>query len=236
MLKLKLYQSLGCLATALVSLAVSSSFGSAPDLSQIGLIEVVSGGSGCPSGTVRGELAPDASSFTLLFDQLTAQAGGGIPQDRKTCRVDLRVAKPRNWAFAIESADFRGFVHLEAGVVAEQRVMVESGVGEIAKVNASFGLQRWVGPIAENFLVTTVRPINGLQALSCLPLRRQTRVRVDNDLRVARAQGSLSGQITVDTVDGRLVQRYNLKWIDCAQAAGQAISDLGKLIRGLSRR
>lgn len=186
-------------------------------------------GSGCPQGSVQVQFSPDGSSFTVLYDRFDLRVGADIAEGMQNCSIRVKVKKPLLAAFRVESADFRGFVHLDPGVTAEQKVSVAVGpIKELRRITSEFGYQRWQGPIAQNFLLTTVRPLNTPPVLDCVPPRENTEMIIESKIRVGRGGGSRFGQLTVDSADGRMVQRYNLKWQNCVQSGIDLIRLLGR--------
>lgn len=191
-------------------------------------------GQGCPQGSVRLVLAPDASAITVLYDQFQLQGLSGSPQQMDmTCRVDAIISKPKSLGFSIESVDFRGFVQLDRGVRAAQRVKVVSGsTRPLRQLSGEFGFERWVGPIAENYLIQTVAPYEKPEILNCLPLKKNTRLTVTSRIRLNGLGPGKTGFLAVDSADGKVAQRYRLQWHDCAKVIGKGIGDI---IRGLGR-
>ena len=219
--------------------------GSRFDPREIQVQSIDYGGDGCPQGTVTTILSPDATTLTVLYDAFTARVGGGVGEERRSCNVTLRLKKPRLWSFSVDSVDFRGHIHLDHGVRAEQKVDFSSGPTRIG-FNQSFGFQRWVGPISQNYMLSTVRPLQGPQILTCLPPRENTKIELKSSIRLAGGGGHRGGMMSVDSADGRLVQTYRLTWVSCLQALGelgrqpQSIRaggvDIGGLIGGLLGR
>lgn len=189
-------------------------------------------GNGCPAGSARAVLAPDASAITIMYDQFQAEVGAGRQMDRKKCDLILKFKKPKLYSFAIESADFRGFVHLERGARATQEVKLESGHGDLAKVNLNLGLQSWLGPVSENYILTAVKPHEGLKYLSCLQPTKDGKLRVKSTVTVENGRNGAEGMIAVDSVDGRLVQRYKLRWMNCVEVGVGALDLLMGLTSG----
>jgi hypothetical protein len=194
--------------------------------SEVAISSISMNGNGCPAGSARAVLAPDASSLTVLFDQLQARSNSVMPVDRKNCSLVIQMSKPKLWSFAIESADFRGFVSLSAGSQATQKVSVNVGRLGAPQLTASFAEQRWVGPLATPFLISSARPIDGPKLLSCFPFGRDTKVAIESTLTARAAQGG-EALLDVDSFDGKLVQKYNLKWINCISAAGDIFRRFG---------
>lgn len=71
------------------------------------------------------------------------------PEDhfaRVICDLRLKLRKPRAMTFAFASADFRGFVNLEAGARASQRVRLAGGFNEDGQRDVNLSQQTWIGP------------------------------------------------------------------------------------------
>lgn len=193
---------------------------------EVRIDSVTFAGSGCPSGSVRALLAPDASAITILYDSFQAQVDRSNPNDRKSCDVVIKLKKPRLYSFAIVSADFRGFVYLDRGSRASQTVRLETGHGDLARLNLNLGVQSWQGPVNENYVLRAVKPVEGLKYLSCLQPKREGRLRVKSTVAVETGRNGTEGTITVDSFDGSIVQTYNLRWMDCLKLGIGAIDGL----------
>lgn len=172
-------------------------------------------GSGCPAGTARAEFSPDGSALTVLYDQFMVQVEGKDRNSRANCHVVIRIRKPEGYAFAVEAADFRGFISLDPGVRGEQKIQVESGFGEFAEATASWATQSWMGPVQDNFVVSATRPLEGAQFLSCVQPKKQARISVKSAILLRAGKSGGSGMLAIDSFDGSLVQTYRLRWIDC---------------------
>ncbi len=194
-------------------------FYSALSFAQINLISAEYQGSGCPQGNVSVVMTPSGSAFSILYDAFDLRVDKNITVARASCRVVLHVKKPRKTGFRIENAEFRGFVALDAGVSAAQnvRVMVGPNHGH-QKLSAEFGSQVWQGPIAENYLLTAVRPINKKPpVLDCVPPKENTDIIVDSQIQINNSSANNFGQLTVDSVDGVLVQKFAITWLNCGK-------------------
>jgi hypothetical protein len=196
--------------------------------SEVGIESVTAAGNGCHAGSVQVILAPDASAITVLYDQLQAQADSVTHQQRKNCDVIIKFKKPKIYSFAIESADFRGYVFLERGAKAQQVVKLETGTGDLAKLNLNIGARTWIGPVDENFILRAQKPNEGLKFLSCIQPKQQGRLRVKSVITVENGRSDAQALISVDSLDGRLVQRYNLKWVNCLEFSRDLIEALGR--------
>ncbi len=185
---------------------------------QISLISAEYQGSGCPQGQVSVTMTPNGSAFSILYDAFDLRVDKNITVARASCRVALHVKKPRKTGFRIENAEFRGFVALDAGVSASQNVKVMVGPNHgHQKLSAEFGSQIWQGPIAENYNLSAVRPVNKKPpVLDCVPPKENTDIVIDSQIQVTSAGGEF-GQLTVDSVDGVLVQKFNVTWVNCSK-------------------
>lgn len=171
-------------------------------------------GDGCPGGTARVELAPDASAFSVLYDQFIVQAGGPTPVSVKNCRIVVELQKPHDEMFQIDGVDFRGFIQLDQGVRARQAVRTKSaGGGGMSGHDRDFGVEHWVGPITENYLISTSPRFTG-GAVDCKENNR-ARIVIASQAAVRNAKNDRSGLLQVDSADGRLEQRYRLSWTKC---------------------
>lgn len=180
-------------------------------------------GSGCPAGSVRVVLAPDGSAFSILYDRYSTQVGASTLTARQNCSVILHLLKPRRLGFRVDAADFRGFIALDEAVTAQQNVRVMSGSNPGHRMlSAEFGSQVWRGPINEDFVLTAVRPVNSRPpVLDCVPAKENTDIVVDSVVDLTSNQPQKNGQLTVDTVDGVLLQKFSLKWLDCQPGRGR---------------
>lgn len=175
-------------------------------------------GTGCGPGTVSISVAPDGSTMTVLYSSLIAQAAGAVQSDSKDCEIYAWISKPKLATFVIESADFRGGILLEPGVEARQKVTVESGsTGPVMRAMSSFAEQVWRGPISQQYLMSTVRPIQAPAALSCIPLKKEGKIRIKVKSGVKSTSGA-QGLLTVDSADAKVEQRYHLRWVNCISA------------------
>lgn len=190
----------------------------APGEAQIVSVNVQ--GDGCPDGSVHMTLAPDASAFTVLYDAFTVATTGTQPMVERNCRVVAQIRKPRDMGVSVEGVDFRGFVQLDDGVRAGQVVRVVSGQhGGQQGRQSDFGFERWLGPIASNFIIRSLLAGNRVGDINCVS-SDTTKLIVASRVRIQGARAGKSGMITVDSADGELMQKYMLNWQDCRPRGG----------------
>lgn len=192
---------------------------------RVTITQVQARGSGCPAGSVSGNISPDGSAFTLLMDNYQAISNGNLQIDRKMCDVRVDLAVEPGWSYAIISADYRGFVSVSPGSVAthqaiysfdgskpiNERPGFENGKGH------AFRAQEFRGPIMQNYTIHTDLPV-GLAPWSPCVQSPQATLYITTYL-MARTLTNLAqseANITLDSLDGAIQsQSYQLVWRRC---------------------
>jgi hypothetical protein len=167
------------------------------------------GGNGCPQGTVSALFAPDRSSFTLLFDSYVASAGPGVPitEGRKACQIAADIRVPQGWQYSIVNVDYRGYVALPPGGVAQQSsIYYFQGSQQQSQAGTTFN-----GPIAQDYLASDAVPISSTVWSQC---NAQIPFNIKSQVRLFVPPGA-SGQITTDSIDAKVKQIYGLSWRQC---------------------
>jgi hypothetical protein len=137
---MKLAVLLGLAAQALaVAIPDNVAFTEGPDPTQVQIVGLTYGGTGCPSGTVSSILSDDRTIMTLIFDEFVASIGPGIriTEARKNCQLNLNLRYPGGFQYSIFSADYRGYAYLEKGVTGTQRSAYYFS-GQIQQVSQHF--------------------------------------------------------------------------------------------------
>jgi hypothetical protein len=201
----------GFLATLL-----ASELATAGRLDGVQVVNVSYQGDGCPQGSVQTAFAPNVSEFSILYSALTMNVGGptGQTTDSRGCEVQIRLKVPFGYTINVESADFRGFVSLDGGVMAQHSVEHQVGTNRLATYG--FGTQLFVGPRSENYLIRSQKPNLQLpRLLQCLPLRRETTLSVRTHIKMTGGETSHLGLLAVDSADGKIEQKYSLSLKRC---------------------
>jgi hypothetical protein len=106
-------------------------------------------GTGCPAGTIRGDLPVDGRTFLIFWDAFAAEAGPGIPlpESRKNCQILLDLDYPAGWQYTLGSIDYSGHLVLEDGVEATAAsAFYFQGSGDTARADKTF-----VGPLDADY-------------------------------------------------------------------------------------
>lgn len=72
---------------------------------------IITGGEGCPDGSVSATLSPDSKQLSLLYDSWSAEAGDrvGAREVRKECKMVVPVFLEGSYRFAVVKVDYRGY-------------------------------------------------------------------------------------------------------------------------------
>ena len=208
-----------------------------PDPHQIRVTQVRAEGNGCSPGSYSVVLSPDAQSLTVLFDHFQAQSGGPSAPwvDRKFCNIDIDIEFPRDWMYTLIKADYRGFADLSAGSEGVHKVsygfipgqrgngrgMFERGGhgnGSQGNFGRDFKVHLLRGPYSDNYITETTLPLDEKTPWRKCdgdePMRIQTSITTQVDRRLAKTNAAL---MTLDSIDGRLEQRFGIAWRKCSR-------------------
>ena len=197
------------LAAALLMTASASAFAQGPNPSEISINSISFAGTGCPAGTVAGNIAPDAKAFTLLFDSYVAEAGPGVSlsEGRKACQLNVDLHIPQGWSYTLFTLDTRGFLNLEPGTSAVQSNKYYFQ-GSLSGPTLS---SQYIGPRVGDY---TNRDNIGVAALVWSPCGLNRALNVQTSVRVA-AGGGRRAMATVDSIDGEFKLIYGVQWRRC---------------------
>ena len=88
-----------------------------PSGHDVQIVGLAFAGSGCPAGSVSGQLSSDLTTITLLYADFVAQAGNNISPSnyRKNCQLNVKLKYPSGWQFSVFKADYRGYAQIPEG-------------------------------------------------------------------------------------------------------------------------
>ncbi len=179
-----------------------------PDPTKVHIRSITYQGTGCPQGTVGQSLSTDQTSFTMIFDQLVASKGPGIPIENstKTCQVNLDLKVPKGWQYSIATIDYRGFMSLPKKMKATQEATYYfEGDGELASADTTFA-----GPVTKEYLIRDTIPFSTVVWSSCDKARPLT---ITSQLSLKG--GTEPGQISNDSIEGKIGFVVALQWKPC---------------------
>jgi hypothetical protein len=183
-------------------------------------------GTGCQPGSVVTQISEDAQAFTMIFSDFSVDNSdrAGRPE-RRACVIDVRMAFPRGWAFALYGVQVRGYAAIESGAVGVIKSLSSFG----ARPHQEIGKTRLVGPFDENFEQFSSLPLPEVEWSGCGPDRqrrfniktaivvRPQRGYSDNDGDTDPSDGSKHprGTISIDSIDGGIAQKFFVAWRRC---------------------
>jgi Domain of unknown function (DUF4360) len=192
------------LLALLVATALSSTPGYAQDLR---LGEAAYGGNGCPQGTARVVVGPQATTLSILFDQYQAVAGGnaGRSFDRKTCNLAIPLHVPSGYSVSVLAIDYRGFNYLPRTATSTFRVEYFFAGATGPVFSRSFS-----GPRSDDFLISNDLAVGARVWSAC---GEDVILRANSSIFVSTSQGQAIA--TVDTEDIAAALVYHLQWRRC---------------------
>ncbi|KAK6521388.1 hypothetical protein TWF506_001608 [Arthrobotrys conoides] len=194
---------------ALVAAAPAPQVLPGPDPSTVWIQKIITGGSGCPTGSVSQTISNDRSLFTLIFDQYVASVGKGVSptESRKNCQLNVHLRYPAGWQYSIFSATYRGYAGLARGQQGTQKsTYYFSGDSRQTSTQTMFN-----GPYSADYSftdnvdhTTNVWSPCGQEGL----LNINSQVRITGDM-------NQNGMLTTDSIDGKFKQILALSWRRC---------------------
>ena len=170
-------------------------------------------GSGCPLGSVASNVSPDATAFTLIFDNYVAEAGPGVSlaNSRKNCQLALDLDYPDGWSFSVVHLVYRGYVSLDPLVNALQKstFYFQGSAAQESRETPFYGAQD------TDFTVEDYIPT---QQLIWSPCHVQRALNINSQVRLdtRSAARNARGLITTDSIDGETQAfTYGLAWQRC---------------------
>jgi len=198
------------LATAVFAMPTGNAVQVAPDPTQVYINGIVYGGTGCPQGSVGSYISSDRQTFTLLFDQFVASIGPGVAvtQTRKNCQLNLDLRYPSGFQYSIYSTVYRGYVGLDAGITGQQATTFYFS-GQTAQSTTSTSFK---GPIDGDYEVDD--DVN-LTSTIWSPCGAEAALNLNSQLRLSSSNSAASGQITDDSIDGKITFVVGVQWQTC---------------------
>lgn len=200
----------GLITTAAGPAAAASHFQNPPP-DQIVIDVATVNGSGCPAGTAAVAVNEGNTSFTVTYSEYLAQAGGNSdPTDfRKNCQLNLIVRIPSGFTYAIASADYRGFGHLEPGAGGIQKASYYFS-GDSATSSVTHTL---AAPHSDNWQFTDEVETD---QLSYKPCGEERNFNINTEVRVtAGTDPTKKSFMTMDSTDGDIKTIYHFAWKQC---------------------
>ena len=115
---MKTTSAFATLALAAASLAspIPEAAASSPPVFKIN--QVISGGSGCPQGSIDVDYTNSGIVPIYFSRDFKATVGSNVAADqsRKNCQLNLDLTYSPGWSYAVYSADYTGWASVDSGV------------------------------------------------------------------------------------------------------------------------
>ncbi len=185
-------------------------------------------GSACPEGSLANNISPDGDAFTVMYANFLVDSSlsQGVPT-KKSCAIEVELSPSSRGSFAVFQVDMRGYAALQKGVIGVAR-MTSHLTGRGPKQG---GRLKLVGPYDDSYFTQTNIPLAEQEWSPCRKKARFTLKTVlvvrpergyrDSDLESVSTEGLPEGggfpvgYMTVDSVDGAVIQTYRLKYRPC---------------------
>ncbi|KAK4168465.1 hypothetical protein QBC43DRAFT_330989 [Cladorrhinum sp. PSN259] len=202
---------------ALAGLAVASPIvveplADAPSGHEVTIGGLAFAGSGCPAGTVSGQLSSDLTTITLLYASFVAQAGQGISPSnyRKNCQLNVKIKYPQGYQFSIFKADYRGYAQIPKGDTGTCKATYYFS-GDSRQVSSTTLIK---GPYDDNYIKTDSF---GVESTVWSPCGLEGLLNINSEVRLSPGDAVKPAQLTVDSTDLRFTQVHYLQWQKCTK-------------------
>lgn len=181
-----------------------------PSGHEVEITGIAFAGSGCPAGSVSGQLASDLTTITLLYTSFVAQAGRNIPASdyRKNCQLNVKLKYPQGWQFSVFKADYRGYALIPEGDTGTCRATYYFS-GESRQIQSTLTIR---GPFDDNYVKTDEF---GVESTVWSPCGLEGLLNINSEVRISPADSTRSALLTVDSTDLSFKQVHYLQWQAC---------------------
>ena len=183
-------------------------------------------GTGCPSGTVLGDVSPDNEVITMIFsDYRVAKEGPQTPgESRKNCRMRFGFEAPAGWSHAVYSMTVQGYADLDDGLTGIQNLSYSNADGQGRN---PLGKMKIEGPYRNDYVRSEKIELANLEWSTCQ--KDKHRVLIDSAIAIqpkGPAGRTASGLLTVDVLEnvlaggapGKITQQFEVLWKRCPGA------------------
>jgi hypothetical protein len=166
--------------------------GPGPSGHEVTIKSIAFAGSGCPAGSVAGQLSSDLTTLTLLYDKFVAQAGKGItPSEyRKNCQLNIKLEYPSGWQFSIFKADYRGYAQIPKGDTGTCKATYYFS-GDSSQISSTKTIR---GPYEDNYIMTNVF---GVESTIWSPCGIEGLLNINSEVRLSPPDATKNAQMTV---------------------------------------
>ncbi|KAK4459828.1 hypothetical protein QBC42DRAFT_307529 [Cladorrhinum samala] len=197
---------------AAASPIVAPVVGDAPSGHEVTIVGLAFAGSGCPAGSVSGQLSSDLTTITLLYASFVAQAGKDIPASnyRKNCQLNVKIRYPQGYQFSVFKADYRGYAQIPKGDTGTCKATYYFS-GDSRQISSTTTIK---GPYDDNYIKTDQF---GVESTVWSPCGVEGLLNINSEVRLSPADAVKPALLTVDSTDLRFQQVHYLQWQKCTK-------------------
>ncbi|HEY8270993.1 MAG TPA: DUF4360 domain-containing protein [Pseudobdellovibrionaceae bacterium] len=181
-------------------------------------------GTGCEATQTSVSLSPDLLELSVLFSNYSLELGAGTaspmaPVQQKNCQINVELEVPAGWALAIQSVDYRGYVHLPLGATARHRFSYHTDGMQPAMLREA----PMRGPLDQNYFFRLEQPLQERPFTPCGPpnihLRLGSRMALHYPPGPQRRTGEVreTALLSLDSADLSLKQDFQIEWKRCGR-------------------
>ncbi|KAM7205419.1 protein of unknown function (DUF4360) domain containing protein [Naviculisporaceae sp. PSN 640] len=208
-MQLTAFLSLLGVASALPQMTADN-LAAGPSGNEVQITGIAFAGSGCPAGSVSGQLSSDLTTITLLYASFVAQAGKGLSASeyRKNCQLNVKLKYPSGWQFSVFKADYRGYAQIPKGDTGTCKATYYFS-GDSKQITSTLTIK---GPYDDNYLKTDQF---GVESTVWSPCGVEGLLNINSEVRLSPADSTKSALLTVDSTDLKFQQIHYLQWQKC---------------------
>jgi hypothetical protein len=183
-----------------------------PSGHEVQIVGLAFAGSGCPAGTVSGQLSSDLTTITLLYADFVAQAGNNISPSnyRKNCQLNVKLKYPSGWQFSVFKADYRGYAQIPEGDTGTCKATYYFS-GDTRQISSTMTIR---GPYDDNYIKTDQF---GVESTVWSPCGLEGLLNINSEVRLSPMDAVKPALMTVDSTDLRFQQVHYLQWQACEE-------------------
>jgi len=181
-----------------------------PSGHEVQIIGISFAGSGCPAGSVAGQISGDQTTLTLLYDSFVAQSGSNTKatDKRKNCQLNVKLKYPSGWQFSVFKATYRGFADLARGDTGTCKATYYFS-GESRQMESTLTLK---GPFSDNYVKEDKF---GVESTIWSPCGLEGMLNINSEVRITPLDTKNVALMTVDSTDLKFTQVHYLQWQTC---------------------
>lgn len=196
------------LTLAALSLASPVPDAAAPAPPSFKIAKVISGGSGCPQGSIDIDYT-DSKILPIRFSKdFTAAVGPNVPvdQSRKNCQISMNLQFSPGFQYSVYSADYTGWGDLDAGVKGRVKSKYYFS-GEVDEVSSALELQ---GPFNGKY-----SKHDDVSVALWSPCGGDALFNVNAEVSLLQSSARASGTLVATKESGKFTHSVYIKWRQC---------------------